>query len=193
MQSKATTFGNDSGGARSVARARPTVCVVCRPAPTSRNDSAAPNLAEHDRAVGIAGQHDQRELHNRQAAELYQRAHPDVGDAAPPQHGTMRIGTKSHQGTKRREHQGQRDHHRDEPRRYPKFHDHDPIQSADQQHDREADQNLEQRQPQQATQRQLGRRRIGERQEPRADVGPGPRQFRSYGTHWRTTSSAWGM
>ena len=41
MQSRATTFGCLSGGERSVASARPTVCVVCSPAPTSRKASAA--------------------------------------------------------------------------------------------------------------------------------------------------------
>ena len=41
MHSSATTVGCDSGGDRSVASARPTVCVVCSPAPTSRNASAA--------------------------------------------------------------------------------------------------------------------------------------------------------
>ena len=41
MQSNATTLGCLSGGERSVASARPTVCVVCKPAPTNRNASAA--------------------------------------------------------------------------------------------------------------------------------------------------------
>ena len=37
-----TTLGCDSVGARSVASASPAVCVVCRPAPTSRNAMPAP-------------------------------------------------------------------------------------------------------------------------------------------------------
>ncbi len=41
MHSRATTFGWARGGARSVASARPTVCTVCSPAPTSRKASAA--------------------------------------------------------------------------------------------------------------------------------------------------------
>ncbi len=40
-QSSATTFGRAWAGARSVASARPTVCVVCKPAPTSTKASAA--------------------------------------------------------------------------------------------------------------------------------------------------------
>ena len=38
-----TTLGCDSTGARSVARASPTVCVMCSPAPTSRKASPAPS------------------------------------------------------------------------------------------------------------------------------------------------------
>ena len=38
-----TTLGWLSVGAKSVAKAKPTVCVVCRPAPTSKNATAAPN------------------------------------------------------------------------------------------------------------------------------------------------------
>ena len=41
MHSSDTTLGCLSGGERSVASARPTVWVVCRPAPTSRKASAA--------------------------------------------------------------------------------------------------------------------------------------------------------
>ena len=41
MHSSATTRGWVSGRARSVASAKPTVCTVCSPAPTSRNASAA--------------------------------------------------------------------------------------------------------------------------------------------------------
>ncbi len=37
----ATTRGRVDSGARSVASARPAVCTVCMPAPTSRNASAA--------------------------------------------------------------------------------------------------------------------------------------------------------
>ena len=37
-----TTLGCDSTGARSVASASPTVCVVCMPAPTSKKAMAAP-------------------------------------------------------------------------------------------------------------------------------------------------------
>ena len=36
----AMTFGRTDSGARSVARARPAVCVVCSPAPTRRNATA---------------------------------------------------------------------------------------------------------------------------------------------------------
>ena len=44
---KPTTLGRDSGGAKSVASASPTVCVVCKPAPTKRNATAAPNCPIH--------------------------------------------------------------------------------------------------------------------------------------------------
>ncbi len=43
----ATTRGRVSAGARSVASASPAVCVTCRPAPTSRNASAAAASPNH--------------------------------------------------------------------------------------------------------------------------------------------------
>ena len=51
MHSSATTVGCVSGGDRSVASASPTVCVVCSPAPTSRNASAAAACPTHAGAL----------------------------------------------------------------------------------------------------------------------------------------------
>ena len=42
-----TTLGRLSGGARSVASARPAVCTVCRPMPTIRNAMPAPAGPTH--------------------------------------------------------------------------------------------------------------------------------------------------
>ena len=44
---KPTTLGRDSGDAKSVASASPTVWVVCKPAPTKRKATAAPNCPIH--------------------------------------------------------------------------------------------------------------------------------------------------
>ena len=50
-QSSATTFGRACAGARSVASARPTVCVVWSPAPTSTKASAAAICPAHNGPV----------------------------------------------------------------------------------------------------------------------------------------------
>ena len=72
------------------------------------------HIADPDRAVRVAGQHDQCERHDGEAAELQQRAEPDVGHAAPAEHRAMRVGAEADQGAERREDERQRHHQRDE-------------------------------------------------------------------------------
>ncbi len=99
-------------------------------------------------------QEQQRERHDRQPAELHQRAEPDVGHAPPTEEGAVLVGAEADQRPQRREQERQRDHRRDEPRRHAELDDHHPVQRAGEQHDRHADRDLEQRQAQQAGQRQ---------------------------------------
>ena len=109
----ATTRGRASCGARSVASARPAVCVVCRPAPTSRKASAAPTWPTTRPApCRVARQHQQRERHDGEAAELQQRADPDVGHAPPAEHRAVGVGAEADQRAERREDQRQRHHQR---------------------------------------------------------------------------------
>ena len=151
------------------------------------------DLAEDDRAVGVAGQNDERERHDGEAAELDERSHPDVRHPPPAQNRPMGVGPEADEGSERGEHQGQRNHDRDEPGGDAEFDDHHAVEGADEQHDRETDGDLKQRQAQQAWQRQFRGRGVGERQEPRADPGPGPGEFCCDGGHWRAISNAWEM
>ena len=61
------------------------------------------DLADERRPVRVAGQHDQRERHDREAAELQQRAHPDdtarAASRAPS--GACPSGSRSARGTAR--------------------------------------------------------------------------------------------
>ncbi len=149
--------GACSRGARSVASARPAVCVVCMPAPTSRKARAALIWPTIDRPMGVAGQDQQRERHDREAAELQQRADPDIGHAPPAEHRAVSVGAVADQRAQRREHQRQRHHQRDQPAGDAELDDHDAVERAVEQHDSHADRDLEQRQPQQPAERQLAR------------------------------------
>ena len=155
--SSATTRGRDVRPARGrwPAPARRSAS-VCRPAPTSRKASAAPTWPTPGRAVRLAGEHQQRERHDRQAAELQQRAEPDVGHAPPAEDRAVRVGAEADQRAERREHQRQRHHQRDQPGRHAQLDDHHAVERAGEQHHRHAHRDLEQRQPQQPAERQLG-------------------------------------
>ena len=63
-------------------------------------------------AAGVARQHDQREGHDREAAELDQGAEPDVRHPPPAQHRAIGVRAEADQRAQRREHQRQRDHQR---------------------------------------------------------------------------------
>mmetsp|Transcript_16503 Transcript_16503/g.64376 ORF Transcript_16503/g.64376 Transcript_16503/m.64376 type:complete len:513 (+) Transcript_16503:861-2399(+) len=121
---------------------------------------------------GARLQQDQRERHDGQAAELQQRAEPEVGHPAPAQGRQMGVRAIAHQRSKRSGQQRQRHHQRDQPGGHAQLDDHDPVQRTDQQCIGHADRDLEQRQTQQARQRQLGGGRIGKRQEVRAEARP---------------------
>ena len=66
---------------------------------------------------GVARQDQQRERHDGEAAELQQRADPDVGHAPPAEHRAVGVGAEADQRAERREHQRQRHHQRDQPAR----------------------------------------------------------------------------
>ena len=88
------------------------------------------------RAVAVAGQHQQRERHDGEAAELQQRAEPDIGHAPPAQHRAVRVRAEADQRAERREHQRQRHHQRDQPGRHAELDDHHAVERAVEQHQR---------------------------------------------------------
>ena len=137
-------------------------------------------------ALGVTGEDDQREGHDRQPAELQQRADPDVGHPPPAQRRAVLVGAEADQRPEWRQHQRQRHHERDQRRTHPELDDHHPVQRADQQHRRQPDGDLEQRQPGEAR----GRRRlaVGEGQEARREARPGGSD-----AHPRTHSKACDM
>ena len=171
----ATTRGRVSAGARSVASARPAVCVTCRPGADHQERERGRGVADPRGTAVVARHQDQRERHDRESAELDHRPHPDVRHALPAEHRAMGVGPEADQRAERREDERHADHQRDEPRRHAELDDHHAVERADQQHGRHADRDLEQRQPQQARQRQRVARRVGERQELGAELGPEPR------------------
>ena len=94
--SSATTRGCASGGARSVASAKPDglrrVQTGADQQERQRRRRPAPTIGG---PLRVAGQDDQRERHDRQAAELQQRSHPDIGHAPPAEHRTVGVGAKA--------------------------------------------------------------------------------------------------
>jgi hypothetical protein len=174
----ATTRGRGSSGARSVASARPAVCTsACRPRPAGR-----PGRADWPSQAGpsvVAGQQQQRERHDRQAAELQQRAHPDVGHAAPAE-AERWCRSGSRQRAERRGQQRQRHHQRHQPGGHAQLDDHHAVERAHHQHRGHAHRDLEQRQAQQARQRQLGRGGVGKGQ--KRVPSPPPSAVRSSGS-----------
>ena len=72
-------------------------------------------LSDPERAGRISGENEQRERHDREAAELRHRAEPDVGNPPPSEHRTVIVGTKADQGAQGREQQRQRKHAGDDP------------------------------------------------------------------------------
>jgi len=84
--------------------------------------------------VARARQDQQRERHDREAAELDESAHPHEGYAAPAQRRAVMIRAKAHERADRRIEHGQRHHDRHQRRGHAKLDDHHPVQGADQQH-----------------------------------------------------------
>ena len=72
-------------------------------------------LSDPERAGRIAGEDEQRERHDREAAELGHRAEPDVRHPPPAEHRTVIVGTKPDQGAQGREQKRQRQHAGDDP------------------------------------------------------------------------------
>jgi hypothetical protein len=100
--------------------------------------------AEPGRAGAGVGEHDQREGHDRQAAELGHAAAPDVGHAAPAEQRAVVVGAEADQRAQRREQQRQRHHQGDQPGGLAHLQHHHPVQGAVEQHQRHADADLEQ-------------------------------------------------
>ena len=72
--------------------------------------------ADPGRTLAVAGQQDQRERHDREAAELQQRAEPDERHPAPAKCRAMSIRAVADESAERSEQQRQRNHERPRPR-----------------------------------------------------------------------------
>ena len=123
------------------------------------------DLAPHGGAMAVAGQHQQREGQDGEAAELHHGAEPDVGHAPPAQHRRCVSDLKPISARNGAKTMGSDTIRPDEPGGNAQFDDHHAVQRAGQQHHGHADRDLEQRQPQQAAQGQIRGRGIGEGQE----------------------------
>ena len=159
-----------------MARARPAVWVMCMPAPTSRKAMPAetwPIQAGTLAACAAAGENEQREGHDGEAAELDHGALVDIGHALPAQFRAVIVRLEADECPEGRKDQRDCQHDRHERGRYAQFDDHDAVERADQQHQRHANRNLKQRQPQKSRQRQIRRRGIGKGQESGAKTDPG--------------------
>ena len=122
--------------------------------------------ADHER-VGPRDQ-DEGEGHDREAAELAERAEPDIGHPPPAEDGPVGVGTIADQRPERRNQQGDGDHQRDDPGRRIQFDDQHAVERAVEQHRGKTDADLEQGQPQQTPEGKLGTGRIRKGQEPRS-------------------------
>ena len=106
-------------------------------------------------AISAALQEQQRERHDRETAELDQRAEPHIGHAPPTEQRPVIVRAMPHQDANGRNEQRQRDDERDEGCRNAEFDNHHAVQRARQQHGRHADRHLEQGQPQKPRKRQI--------------------------------------
>jgi hypothetical protein len=130
-------------------------------------------VADPERPGRVARQDQEGERHDRQAAELEQRAEPDVGHPPPAQDRAVRVRSEADDRPQGREDQRQRQHHRDDPGRDPELDDHHPVERSDQQDRGHADRDLEQGEAEQAPQRQLDGGGIREGQDRRAEAHQG--------------------
>ena len=179
-QSSATTRGCELGGTgRSRAPGPRSGWCAARRRPAGRR---APRRSGRSRRgpCAVARQHEQREGHDREPAELQHRAQPEVGHPPPAQDRAVlcRSGSRSARATGAKT-SGSATISATSQAGTPsstiitRFSV--PISSTD----RHADRDLEQRQPQQAAERQLGGRRVGERQEPVPSCDPAASRRRS--------------
>jgi hypothetical protein len=141
-----------------------------QPGPDQQKCQRRGRVPDPERAGGVARQDQQGERHDRQPAELKQRAEPDIRYPPPAEHRAVRVRPEPDQGPQRREDQGQGQHHGDDPGRDAELDDHHPVERTDQQHRRHADGDLEQSQPQKPPHRQLDGRGIREGQDRRAEA-----------------------
>jgi hypothetical protein len=122
---------------------------------------------------GIGAAHQQqRERHDREAAELQQRAEPQIGHAPPAEQRAVMVGAMADQRARWREQQGQGNHRGNEPGGDAELDDHHAVERAGQQHRRHAHADLEQRQPDEPAERQLRAGGVGKGQPGRCDPGP---------------------
>ena len=73
------------------------------------------NLPRPEGSRCVAGKDEQRERHDREAAELRHRPEPDEGHTPPAQHGAVIVRTVTYQSPQRREQERQRQHAGDDP------------------------------------------------------------------------------
>ncbi len=64
-------------------------------------------VADPGRPGGVAGEQDDRKRHDREAAELQQRSHPDVGNTAPAEIRAVGVRLVPDQGAQRRKNERQ--------------------------------------------------------------------------------------
>jgi hypothetical protein len=122
-------------------------------------------------SVRVTGQQQQRHRHDRESAELQQRAKPDVRHAPPTQDADVGIASEADEGAQRRSEQRQREHQPHRQRGQAKLHDHDAIQRPRHERHGHRDRDLEQAQAQQSRQRQFRGGDIRERQHPWPELG----------------------
>ncbi len=132
----------------------------------------------------------ERERHDRQAAELDHCATVHEGHALPPEHRLVHVRSESDQGTERREQQRKRNHDADEGSRHVQFDDHHPVQRSNQQDQGHADGELEQGQSQEPGKRQIRRRGVGERKKAGSKTQPKPHRSLTELVHLQLTRQA---
>jgi hypothetical protein len=125
-------------------------------------------VTDPQRGIGgfaVSRQDQQREGHDRESAELEQRAAPDERNTPQSQRGNMRIRAETDQHPEGREGDRQGQHDRNQGSGDRQFDDHHAVQRPRKQDERHAHRHLKQRQAQQAGKRHLLRCHIGKGQE----------------------------
>ena len=107
-QSSATTCGRARSGARSVAKREANGLNGVQASTDQKKRQRSRGVADPKRPGRVAGEDQQRERHDREAAELRHRAEPDERHAPPAEHGAMMVGAEADQRAQRRGQQRQR-------------------------------------------------------------------------------------